>query len=150
MDEQSQKQVLFQVFNEIGIIQQLAVTEFHRRMPEGLHVSHFSVINHLCRLGDGRTPMSIAQAFQVTKATMTNTLIKLSARGFIEVRENPADGRSKLVYLTETGRSFQEKAIAALDPVLSKMTDELDVDRIAGILPALEQLRSYMDNNRSA
>ena len=78
MDKKARRQRWFELLNEIGIIQQLAVTEFNRRLPEGLHVSHFSVINHLCRLGDGRTPLEIARAFQVTKPTMTNTLAKLS------------------------------------------------------------------------
>ena len=76
MDKKTRKQLLFQGMNEIGIIQQLATTEFNRRLPDDLHVSHFSVINHLCRLGDGRTPLRIANAFQVTKATMTNVIKK--------------------------------------------------------------------------
>ena len=72
---------LFQLFTEIGIIQQLSVNKFNRVMPDGLHISHFGVINHLWRLGDGRTPKRIADAFQVTKPTMSNTLMVLGKRG---------------------------------------------------------------------
>lgn len=149
MDDETRRQQLFQLLNEIGIIQQLSTAEFNRRMPEGLHVSHFSVLNHLSRLGDGRTPVRIAAAFQVTKATMTNTLSKLSARGFIEIRSNPDDGRSKLVYLTPDGREFQKRALAAVGPVLDQINEKLDVDTILGILPKLQELREFLDVSRS-
>ncbi len=150
MDRRLRRQRLFELFNEIGIIQQLAGTAFNHRLPDGLHVSHFSVVNHLCRLGDGRTPLRLAQAFQVTKATMTNTLAKLEARGFIEIRKNPTDGRSKLVFLTEKGRSFQKKAIATLYPVLDKLDKQLDAALMCEILPTLRTLRTYLDANRDA
>ncbi len=149
LDKKTRKRQIFELLNEIGIIQQLAVTEFNRRLPGGLHVSHFSVINHLCRLGDGRTPLRIAKAFQVTKPTMTNTLSKLSARGLIKISDNPADGRSKLVFLTPKGRAFQKRAIATLEPTLELMDQNLDLEKFIGLLPMLQELREFLDNNRT-
>ncbi len=149
MDQDTRRQGLFALFNEIGIIEQLAVTEFNRRLPDGLHVSHFAVINHLVRLGDGRTPARLAQAFQVTKPTMTNTLSKLSRRGFIKVRDNPEDGRSKLVFLTPNGRALRDEAIATLYPLLDRMAERLDLEALLAILPQLQVLREYLDENRS-
>jgi lipopolysaccharide export system permease protein len=70
---------LFALLNEIGIIEQLARNRFERAQPDGLRLPHFAVLNHLVRLGDGRTPGQIARAFQLTKATMTNTLQRLEA-----------------------------------------------------------------------
>ena len=78
---------------------------------------------------------------------MTNTLAKLDERGFIVVRPNPDDGRSKLVYLTDAGRAFQQKGIEALGPT---RTPDLGLgygrpDRsAAGASP----LRAYLDTNR--
>ena len=46
---------IFEFFNEIGIISQLSSALFSRTLPDGLHVSHFSILNHMVRLGDGRT-----------------------------------------------------------------------------------------------
>ena len=149
MDRKTRRQRWFELFNEIGIIQQLAVTEFNRRLPEGLHVSHFGVINHLVRLGDGRTPLQIARAFQVTKATMTNTLSKLSARGLVRIRDNPEDGRSKLVFLTKRGRAFREQAIATLDPVVDALDRELTVETAENLTPDLRAIRKYLDEHRS-
>lgn len=149
MDKKTRRQRLFELFNEIGIIEQLATSEFNRRLPDGLHVSHFAVINHMCRLGDGDTPAKMAQAFQVTKPTMTNTLTKLSARGFIDVHDNPDDGRSKLVFLTDEGRAFQSQAIATLYPLLDAIGAKLDVGGLLEVVPTLRQLRTYLDENRS-
>ena len=64
LDDATRRRRLFELFNEIGIVQQLATTTFNRVLPDGLHVAHFSVINHLVRLGDGRTPAAIASAFR--------------------------------------------------------------------------------------
>lgn len=144
------KESLFSLFTEIGIINQLMMSEFNHLMPDGVHISHFGVINHLCRVGDGWTPLRLANAFQVTKATMTNTLARLSARGFVEVRANPADGRSKLVFITPEGRAFQKRAIASLMPAIEKMGRELNLEAMMKITPQLEKLREYLDNNRTA
>ena len=148
MDRATRRLRLFELFNEIGIIQQLASSEFNRRLTDGLHVSHFSVINHLCRLGDGRTPLQLARAFQVTKPTMTNTLGKLSASGLVEIRANPEDGRSKLVFLTDDGRDFRDRAIATLFPLLDKLDEHFGAETAESVLPTLRRLRTYLDENR--
>ena len=138
----------FEFFNEIGIIQQLAVSMFNRRLPDGLHVSHFSVLNHMTRLGDGKTPLSLANAFQVTKGTMTHTIATLEKRGFVEVAPNASDGRSKLVYLTDAGRKFQAAAIESLMPSLEVLARNMDVNKLQEALPVLRQVRQILDENR--
>lgn len=57
----------FRLFNEIGIIGQLSRTLLEARLPPGFVMAQFTVLNHLVRMGDGRTPLAIAQAFQVPK-----------------------------------------------------------------------------------
>lgn len=79
---------------------------------------------------------------------MTNTLAKLSGRGLIEIRANPEDGRSKLVYLTPAGVKFRDRAIASLNPAIEKMDRELDLEAMVKILPELQILREYLDTNR--
>ena len=148
MNDDDRKQRLFRLFNEIGIINQLSTTLFNRRLPAGLHVSHFSVLNHLVRLGDGRTPLSIAEAFQVSKGTMTNTLTVLSRRGLVGLEPHPADGRSKLVRLTAAGRDFHREAIASLDDAMERLEALLDVETLLAALPALAELREALDRHR--
>ena len=111
-------------------------------------MSHFSVLNHMVRLGDGKTPLELAHAFQVTKGTMTNTLGALSRRGLISIAPNEKDGRSKLVFLTDAGRAFQAEAIASLEPVFERLSGQLDLEAMAKALPLLEEVRKVLDENR--
>ena len=138
----------FQFFNEVGIIQQLSATLFNKRLPGGLHVSHFSVLNHLVRLGDGKTPRSLAGAFQVTKATMTHTLTTLSKRGFVKIVPHESDGRSKVVFLTEAGARFRQEAIESLAPTIQAFHDKIDWGKVAEMLPELQKIREALDENR--
>ena len=146
--KQDQETAVFRLFNEIGIINQLSSALFNKRLPDGLHVSHFSVLNHLVRLGDGKTPLSLAEAFQVTKSTMTHTLSTLSKRGFIRLAPHETDGRSKLVFITDEGRAFQQQAIQSLAPSIGKLMNLIDVDEVMEILPKLARLRAVLDDNR--
>jgi DNA-binding MarR family transcriptional regulator len=138
----------FRLFTEIGIIEQLSRNLFEARLPPGFLLPHFSVLNHLVRVGDGRTPLALARAFQVPKTTMSHTLLVLERAGLIETRPNPDDGRSKRVWITEAGRSFRETAIAAVRPDLARVSAALAPDRIAGVLPLLEELRRFLDADR--
>ena len=139
---------IFAFFNEIGIIAQLSSTMFNRSLPDGLSVAHFSILNHLVRLGDGRTPIQLASAFQVTKATMSHSIDVLSQRGFIRIEKHPDDGRSKLVFLTEAGRAFRERAIKKATGALAGLISELETDALADMLPRLRAVRQVLDRNR--
>ncbi|MEP2947738.1 MAG: MarR family transcriptional regulator [Lentilitoribacter sp.] len=139
---------VFQFFNEIGIINQLATDVFQSNMPDGLHVSHFSVLNHLVRLGDGVTPLKITNAFQVSKGTMTNTLSVLSKRGLIHIAPHETDGRSKVVYLTDEGRAFQKQAIESLFPEIQRINEKMDWARVIETIPELERVRKILDEDR--
>lgn len=140
--------LVFQFFNEVGIINQLSAALFNKKLPDGLHVSHFSVLNHLVRLGDGKTPLALSSAFQVTKATMTHTLTTLSKRGLITIAPHETDGRSKVVFLTKEGRLFREQAIESLFPAMQTLSDKIDWSKVEGMLPELQKIREVLDNNR--
>ena len=147
MDEKTAA-MYFAVLNEIGIVAQLSRTVFEARLPEGLLTSHFGVVNHLVRLGDGVTPLALARAFQVPKTTMTHTSSILERHGFIRMAPNPEDGRSKCVFLTETGARFREDAIAGLAPDLVDLAQAIPPETVKRMLPDLAELRRYLDENR--
>ena len=140
---------LFAFFNEIGIIEQLSRAVLEARLPDGLIAPHFTVLNHLSRLGDGRAPIDMARAFQVPKTSLTHTLKGLEERGLIELRPNPADGRSKLVYLTEAGSTLRNNTIASMGPEFQRMAEGFDLDRLTEVLPVLRDLRVFMDEDRN-
>lgn len=139
---------IFAFFNEIAIIAQLSGKMLEDALPGGFLASHFGVLNHLVRLGDGRTPLAIARAFQVPKTTMTHTLSGLEKAGLISLVPNPADGRSKCVMLTPEGRRFHDGAIVRLQPQLAKIAEQFPADTIAAMLPELAEIRGYLDRLR--
>ena len=140
--------VPFQVLNEIGIIAQLAGKRLERTLPDGLLLPHFSVLNHFVRRGGEESPVQLARAFQVTKGAMTNTLQRLEARGLIEIRPDPKDGRAKRVSITDAGRSLQAEAIARLAPGLEALREAFSDERFAAALPFLQELRIFLDAER--
>jgi DNA-binding MarR family transcriptional regulator len=143
-------QALFLLLNEIGIISQLSGARLDRMLPHGLTVAQFSVLNHLVRLeGEGdRSPARLAAAFQVTKGTMTSTLQRLEAKGFIALHKNPADGRAKIVTLTKAGRDARESAMNAAGPGLGDLESALSAKEVEALIPALQKLRIWLDMHR--
>ena len=140
----------FQLFNEIGIIDQLARAMFEARLPEGILVSHFAILNHLVRVRDGQTPLALARAFQTPKTTITHTVSVLVRHGFVELRPNPKDGRSKCVFISEEGRAFRDQAIAALAPDLAEIAAIFPPKKIEPLIEGLEALRVWMDVRRDS
>ena len=138
----------FAFFNEIGIIEQLSRARLEKQLPDGLIAPHFTVLNHLIRVKDGQTPLALARAFQVPKTTMTHTLSGLTARGLVELRPNPKDGRSKCVWLTEDGRSLRNQTIASLAENFEPFKQHFPLEHIASLIPHLQEIREYLDRER--
>jgi len=144
----SDSRALFRVFNEIGIIHQLASTAFGKVLPYDLTPAQFTVLNHCVRMGDNRTPADIAAALQVTRGTMTSTLGRLKAKGFIRLVPDARDGRSKRVILTQKGRAGHEASIAAAAPLLARLSEGMPAGALRDLLPTLAELRAWLDANR--
>jgi DNA-binding MarR family transcriptional regulator len=140
--------IYFRLFNEIGIIEQLGRARFEARLPDGVTVPHFSVLNHLMRVQDGRTPLELSRAFQVPKTTLSHWLAGLEKMGWVELKPNPDDGRSKRVWSTEAGRAFRDQAIADIAPDLGQIEEVMDPAEVADIVACLERLRVWLDANR--
>nr|WP_247711905.1 MarR family transcriptional regulator [Qipengyuania qiaonensis] len=117
-------------------------------MPEGLHVSHFAILNHLARIGDGQTPLQIAGAMQVAKGTMTHSLGVLERRGLVVLEPHPDDRRSKRVMLTDAGRAFRIAAVDILAQAMGGFSSEIDEADLGLLVPKLAELRKVLDANR--
>ncbi|WP_435105710.1 MarR family winged helix-turn-helix transcriptional regulator [Arhodomonas sp. AD133] len=141
---------VFAVFNEIGIIAQLTETKMERALPDGLRMSHFSVLNHFVRRPYPATPVQLAQAFQVTKAAITNTLNRLETRGLVEITPSSEDRRSKQVAITPRGREAHTACLEALRPELAQVEAAFGRQAFTEALPFLHQLRQWLDEERNA
>lgn len=139
---------VFAFFNEIAIIDQLGTTLLGKVLPDGVHPSHFAIVVHLARAGNGKTPGALASAMQVTKATMSHSLQVLERHGFIEIRPNERDARSKNIFLTDAGRAFQAEAIMAAARTFSQFIRATHIETVSELLPGLVMIRKLLDENR--
>ncbi len=138
----------FALIVEVGIINQISTAFLEARLPDGLLVSHFSVVNHLIRVRDGSTPLELARAFQVPKTSMSHTLAGLEKNGFVETHPNPGDKRSKQVWLTADGRQFRNEALMQLVPIFQALAERFSPERVLSILPELSDFREVLDKLR--
>jgi DNA-binding MarR family transcriptional regulator len=148
MPDRSPEDTFNAFFLEVGILGQLSRALFEARLPPGFTLPQFTVLNHLVRVKDGRTPLELARAFQVPKTSMTHSLAVLDRHGLIEMRPNKRDGRSKCVFITEAGRAFRATALGAITPDMAALAARFPAARLAEALPALTELRQIMDAMR--
>ncbi len=135
-------------FSEVSAIDHICTTLVGRILPEGVHPSHFVIINYMVRLGDGKTPLALANAMQVTKATMSYSLKVLESRGFVETRPCARDARSKQVFLTGAGRAFHNEAIEVAARTFNNFLQDEDRQTMTDTLPALHRVRRLLEQNR--
>ncbi len=139
---------LFALLNEVAIIEHLARHALERVLPEGLRASHFVVLNHLVRRGDGRSLAAIARAVQVERPAMTNTIQKLEARGLVTTAPDPQDGRGKRVFLSEAGRAARGEAVLAANGAIAPIAAGIPEAELVAALPLLRRLRAALDAAR--
>lgn len=129
------------LFSEILTVDQLARNNVAKALPKGMELSHFSVLNHLARTQDEKSPAQLAQIFHLTRGAMSNTLRKLETAGYIHVRPDWDDARRKMVTISPTGRSARDAALAAIAPIIATAVDEVGYDKVRAILPVMRDLR---------
>ena len=133
------------LFGELFMADQLARNRISKELPKGMELSHFSVLNHLARIGDERTPAQLARAFHVTRGAMTNTLSRLEWAGHIHIRPDWDDARQKFVAISPAGRAARDAAVAAVVPLISDVVGALGADKVRALLPVLRELRVKME-----
>jgi len=146
-DSSSNNSLAVALFSEILTNDQLIRNRLSRVLPKGMEISHFSVLNHLARIADERSPAQLAKSFHVTRGAMTNTLNKLEWAGYVHIRPDWDDARRKMVSISPAGRKAREAAIAAITPMITEMVGELGETKVRATLPVLRELRAKLEND---
>jgi len=133
------------LFGELFMADQLSRNRISKVLPKGMELSHFSVLNHLARVGDERTPAQLARAFHVTRGAMTNTLARLEWAGHIHIRPDWDDARRKFVAISPAGRAARDAAVQAVAPVIGEVVQALGADRVRAVLPVLREMRVRLE-----
>ncbi len=132
------------LFGEIFMADQLARNRLSRVLPKGMELSHFSVLNHLARLHEPKTPAQLARTFSLTRGAMTNTLNKLEWAGHINVSPDWDDARRKQVVISPSGRRACDAALDAITPMISDIVNDIGADKVRAALPVLRELRARL------
>ncbi len=135
------------LFGELFMADQLARNLVSKALPRGMELSHFSVLNHLARVSDERTPAQLARAFHVTRGAMTNTLTKLEIAGHIHIRPDWDDARQKFVSLSPAGRAARDAAVQSVAPLIADVVRSLGEDRVKSVIPVLRELRIRLEGD---
>lgn len=132
------------LFSEIFMADQLARNQLSRALPKGMELSHFSVLNHLARLNEERSPAQLAHTFHVTRGAMTNTLSKLEWAGHVHIRPDWDDARRKMVSISPSGRAAREAALQAISPMIAEVVADIGAEKVRAALPVLRALRQKL------
>lgn len=133
------------LFGELFMADQLARNRISKVLPRGMELSHFSVLNHLARIGEERSPAQLARAFHVTRGAMTNTLARLEWAGHIHIRPDWEDARRKLVTISPSGRAARDSAVATVVPLIAEVAQAVGADRVRALLPVLREMRIKLE-----
>jgi len=129
------------LFSEILTVDQLARNNVAKALPKGMELSHFSVLNHLARTQEEKTPAQLAQIFHLTRGAMSNTLRKLENSGYVHVRPDWDDARRKMVTISPTGKAARDAALSAIAPIIATAVDKVGYEKVRAILPVMRDLR---------
>jgi DNA-binding MarR family transcriptional regulator len=134
------------LFGELFMADQLARNRISKVLPKGMELSHFSVLNHLARINDERTPAQLAKSFHVTRGAMTNTLNRLEWAGHIHIRPDWEDARQKFVAISPSGRAARDSAVATVVPLIAEVVQSLGAERVRALLSVLRELRIKLED----
>jgi DNA-binding MarR family transcriptional regulator len=90
---------------------------------------------------DGQTPGKLAERLGVRPPTITKTINRLQAQGFLEKRSSEEDARQANIFLTVTGRDAIkaiEKSVRKAEKQALKGLDKKDQKALAKLLGRIE------------
>ncbi len=125
-----------------GIEQISALLRAQSRRGDGspaLPPAHSAVLKMLDGAGAGMRAKAIAGRLSVTPASVSDTLATLEAKGWIERRPDPDDGRAALVRLTRAGRRLAERLRSPLHG-MGALLEGLDEPDLAALLRVTQLL----------
>ncbi len=90
---------------------------------------------------DGRTPSQLAALLGVRPPTVTKTINRLQAQGFVAKQSSDSDGRQAHVFLTQAGRDAIraiEKSLRKTEKMALKGFDKKEQKTLAKLLARVE------------
>lgn len=116
-------------------------------LETGLYAGQDGVILALAE-ADGLTAGALAARLGVKAPTMTRTIGRLEAQGFVERRPDGADGRLTVVHLTEAGRASLGQILDAGRTSERQAADGLSEKEVRTLLKLLRAVDENLHGDR--
>src|SRR5690349_3235607 len=122
----------------------------HRQKAEsllseiGLHTGQEMLLMHLWRK-EGCMQSDLVDELCVQPATITKSLDRLEAAGFVQRRADADDGRVSRVYLTAAGRTLEKKVEALWQELETSSFGPLTVTEQESLRRLLEKVHKHLE-----
>lgn len=113
--------------------------------PSGLKTTQYSLLSHIVSMGPVR-PSDLAATMNLDNSTLTRNLQPLAAQGWVEVGEG-GDARSRLVSITEAGRTKRAEAQRLWKQAQMALNQQLGIERVARLHALLDECMALMDSS---
>lgn len=127
--------------NRLHSAARLARTALAARLLEhGFYAGQDQIMLALDR-EDGQTPGALADRLGVRPPTITKTINRLQAQGFLEKRNSNSDARQAHIFLTDAGREMIvaiDKSVKKTEKQALKGLDKKDQKALAKLLARIE------------
>ncbi|GAA4361633.1 MarR family winged helix-turn-helix transcriptional regulator [Hymenobacter saemangeumensis] len=89
---------------------------------------------------DGQTQQELADASYKNKASITSILDTMERKGLLRRQSHATDGRSNLIFLTETARQLQQPLVRVAQATITQLTAGISPEQISTANTVLQQL----------
>jgi DNA-binding MarR family transcriptional regulator len=89
---------------------------------------------------DGARLTELADRAHMTKQSVGEVTTELERRGYVERVPDPADGRAKIIRLTDRGLAAQTLGRQVIDEIEHDWAERFGSDRVAALREALEAI----------
>jgi DNA-binding MarR family transcriptional regulator len=126
----------------LGDVKEIAFDELHRRLAEAgfgqIRPGHGCVFRFIGREGSRLTDLAHSSGF--TKQAVGEVADDLERLGYAERAPDPADGRAKLIRLTDRGSEAQAAAMRIFADIERRWAERYGVERITALREMLEEI----------
>ena len=127
-------------FMAINALSKIFHNNIHALAEEfGLNDSYRHLLFHLAH-GDGMTQLQLARATNLKPPTVSITLQKMEAEGYVERRQDEMDLRAVRVYLTDKGRAFDDASRKLVDMIDQKAMEGFSANEIRVLMELLDRI----------
>jgi len=118
--------------------------EFASARLDGVRPAYLGVLMSLWR-DDGLSAVELARRAGLEPSTMTGLLDRMERDRLLERRADPDDRRAQRIYLTETGRTVREPALAVVDRTLARVLDGVADNDLIRVKDTLRRVLANTD-----